>query len=1371
MFEYIPIINYQTTHLKGLLNVTEKLHSNHVFESYLTPQQLIILEYILSIKDSNIKEKIWNALMNANLILDIVTITKPSTDHDTNVTQDKKLNTDSKDNETSKVVNNKDTSNCVKEELTLDEVNADINQLDLTELSQHITSPGFIGNLSMKVRYVLWQCAIDTAYKSPDKIELLSENDQQYNEFDYVLLDEMNDKSDKNFEENTQSTLENLNIKSNIIDNYSDDNYDEEDDDYDNESANPQETKKEETSINDQGITLRTDELNRLVLTLEISTTTLSKLRTNNFDAIMENWTKIYHSFEYDKETVMKRLKLEANNELLEKKKDRKRPLETKDNEKEGHSDGPAENSDSDYENEPHTSKRPKRENISLSTNLGVAHLSLKHLLGAIQTNKKKINLSDYELKTLITDVKKNRSKWSNDDRIGQEELYEACEKVVLELRNYTEHSTPFLNKVSKREAPNYHLIIKKSMDLNTVLKKLKTFQYDSKQEFVDDIMLIWKNCLTYNSDPSHFLRAHAIAMQKKSLQLIPMIPNITIRTRAEVERELAEMEKDKDYEDDSGEEEEEEVAGSGRKGLNMGAHQPAFDKSENDKENKQIFDDAVNDRISGNNKLSTTLDDTGKEKNDDNISMSESKDNDNKKNDVPIDIQGQDISTDKPEIKSEPNSKNLNNIQNSLTKSSKSVDDKVNEHKSKTDDKRGDSKINIITTNDSEQSRIAYNKNKKKEIQEDTAKVTSEDDKEEDEEEEEEEEVGETQNFVNEVDDDRDDIEISVWKSATAKSRAEICLRRSEYFTNGRINTMSEALLKDPNKMKDHAVLWQEYKHQKEIELLQQKLEQESIMKNGFGTYLKEEETEQNSDNEGTKVLFGDKYVADIDYENSDLLQEYNIVNTLPNLKYKGVPDEVLDKQETLYVDRLLESGKTYHSIYQKNVGKGMSVQMNANISLIQQIRHICHKISLIRMLQNPQYLQNNKNSQGNFNLIKHKYSYNDVDDTIDIDPVSQMDTHDYRNNKELIWRIMHKNVSKIAMTNGFETTQPSAINILTEIAGDYLSNLIKTMKLHYESTSLNTKTKEEILHLTLLENGIPCPDSLYCYIENEFKKKTKKLKDIKFKLEAFLKDLLRPTLQELSERNFEDESENFLTGSFASELTGEDFFGFQELGLDKEFGILSSSVPLQLLTTQFQAIDSEKKIQTNKVQQEEIDSLNYYKVTKKDVETNDRYKIIRSLLEKAYEKSKLYSLRPVKNSPDIKSPSHDQENDAYIILEDEEMPQKKGSSKLRLPPTGKISTVYKKKSIANAFFIPEPSSNDSETFQVDNTKSGNNLVDDTKQQLTINENFKVENPHLLQIPTKNITNTTSVTAESTIQDTNMLHNGESSLELPKIE
>ena len=43
-----------------------------------------------------------------------------------------------------------------------------------------------------------------------------------------------------------------------------------------------------------------------------------------------------------------------------------------------------------------------------------------------------------------------------NFNRIGQGELYEACEKVVTKLRSYTKHSTPFLNRVFKKEAPNY---------------------------------------------------------------------------------------------------------------------------------------------------------------------------------------------------------------------------------------------------------------------------------------------------------------------------------------------------------------------------------------------------------------------------------------------------------------------------------------------------------------------------------------------------------------------------------------------------------------------------------------------------------------------------------------------------------------------------------------------------------------------------------------------------------------------------------------------------------------------------------------------------------------------------------------------------
>lgn len=77
-------------------------------------------------------------------------------------------------------------------------------------------------------------------------------------------------------------------------------------------------------------------------------------------------------------------------------------------------------------------------------------------------------------------------------------------------------------------------------MDLGTVMKKLKQHGYKSKKDFVGDLNLIWDNCLKYNADTSHFLRKHAKAMQKMTASLVPLIPEITIRDRAEVEAEEA---------------------------------------------------------------------------------------------------------------------------------------------------------------------------------------------------------------------------------------------------------------------------------------------------------------------------------------------------------------------------------------------------------------------------------------------------------------------------------------------------------------------------------------------------------------------------------------------------------------------------------------------------------------------------------------------------------------------------------------------------------------------------------------------------------------------------------------------------------------
>lgn len=89
-------------------------------------------------------------------------------------------------------------------------------------------------------------------------------------------------------------------------------------------------------------------------------------------------------------------------------------------------------------------------------TNLGSSSLTLKNLIKRIDDQRDKVQATDLELRALMSEVRKNRSKWASEDRVGQEELYESLEKVLSELKGHTEHSTHFLQKVNKKEAPDY---------------------------------------------------------------------------------------------------------------------------------------------------------------------------------------------------------------------------------------------------------------------------------------------------------------------------------------------------------------------------------------------------------------------------------------------------------------------------------------------------------------------------------------------------------------------------------------------------------------------------------------------------------------------------------------------------------------------------------------------------------------------------------------------------------------------------------------------------------------------------------------------------------------------------------------------------
>ncbi|KAH0529514.1 hypothetical protein TsFJ059_004249 [Trichoderma semiorbis] len=197
------------------------------------------------------------------------------------------------------------------------------------------------------------------------------------------------------------------------------------------------------------------------------------------------------------------------------------------------------------------------------SANLGASSLTLKHLIARIDMKRDQVKASDAELRLLMNEVRKNRSKWASEENVNQEELYEALEKVLTELKAHTEYSTPFLTRVNKRDAPDYYNFIKNPMDLGTMTKKLKSLTYKSKTEFVVDLNLIWDNCLKYNQDMNHPLRRMANGMRKEAEKLIPLIPDLAIRSRAEVEAE--ERRKQNGGEDDGGEDSDDEPIMSSR--------------------------------------------------------------------------------------------------------------------------------------------------------------------------------------------------------------------------------------------------------------------------------------------------------------------------------------------------------------------------------------------------------------------------------------------------------------------------------------------------------------------------------------------------------------------------------------------------------------------------------------------------------------------------------------------------------------------------------------------------------------------------------------------------------------------------------------
>jgi len=93
--------------------------------------------------------------------------------------------------------------------------------------------------------------------------------------------------------------------------------------------------------------------------------------------------------------------------------------------------------------------------------------------------------------------------------------LWHECYKVLDRCRR-NQKSEPFKKPVDpvRMKIPDYPLLVKNPMDLQTCGEKLKLRVYKEPSEFAADMRLIWANALTYNG-ANHPVGASALAMSE----------------------------------------------------------------------------------------------------------------------------------------------------------------------------------------------------------------------------------------------------------------------------------------------------------------------------------------------------------------------------------------------------------------------------------------------------------------------------------------------------------------------------------------------------------------------------------------------------------------------------------------------------------------------------------------------------------------------------------------------------------------------------------------------------------------------------------------------------------------------------------------
>ncbi|XP_011251572.1 bromodomain-containing protein 8 isoform X2 [Camponotus floridanus] len=112
----------------------------------------------------------------------------------------------------------------------------------------------------------------------------------------------------------------------------------------------------------------------------------------------------------------------------------------------------------------------------------------------------------------------------------GEGADYRAWKKAVMLVYNRLathKYASVFLRPITEDQAPGYHSVIFRPMDLSTVKKNIDNGTIRSTMHFQRDVMLMFQNAIMYNKHDT-FIYKMAVSMQEECLQHMQILVQVT---------------------------------------------------------------------------------------------------------------------------------------------------------------------------------------------------------------------------------------------------------------------------------------------------------------------------------------------------------------------------------------------------------------------------------------------------------------------------------------------------------------------------------------------------------------------------------------------------------------------------------------------------------------------------------------------------------------------------------------------------------------------------------------------------------------------------------------------------------------------------